>query len=205
MGLGCAMRRIIVAITGASGAIYGVRALQLLRGTGQVECHLVVTPGGRTTLLAETDYSLGDVYDLADVIHKPGDLGASIASGSFPVAGMLVAPCSIKTLSGIANSYDSNLVVRAADVTLKERRRLVLMVRETPLHHTHLRLMAEATLSGAIIAPPVPSFYQRPQSLDDVVTQTVARALDVLGVPVSEAFRWSGSREPMEFQHDGTQ
>jgi 4-hydroxy-3-polyprenylbenzoate decarboxylase len=203
MGLGCAMRRIIVAITGASGAIYGVRALQLLRGTGHVECHLVVTPGGRTTLLAETDYSLGDVYDLADVIHKPGDLGASIASGSFPVAGMLVAPCSIKTLSGIANSYDSNLVVRAADVTLKERRRLVLMVRETPLHHTHLRLMAEATLSGAIIAPPVPSFYHRPQSLDDVVTQTVARALDVLGLPVSEAFRWSGSREPMEFQHDG--
>lgn len=202
MGFGCALPRIIVAITGASGAIYGVRALQLLRGAGGVESHLVVTPGGRRTILAETDYSLASVSDLADVVHKPGDLSASISSGSFPVTGMLVAPCSIKTLSGIANSYDSNLVVRAADVTLKERRRLVLMVRETPLHHTHLRLMAEATLSGAIIAPPVPPFYLRPESVDDIVTQTVARALDVLGVPVTEAFQWRGSREPFEFQHD---
>jgi 4-hydroxy-3-polyprenylbenzoate decarboxylase len=202
VGLGCATQRIIIAITGASGAIYGIRALQLLRGAEQVECHLVVTPGGRTTILAETSYSLGDVYELADVVHKPGDLGASISSGSFPVKGMLVAPCSIKTLSAIANSYDSNLVVRAADVTLKERRRLVLMVRETPLHHTHLRLMSEATLAGAIIAPPVPSFYNRPQSLDDVVTQTVARSLDLLGVPVVETFRWMGSRAAMEFDHD---
>jgi flavin prenyltransferase len=202
MDFGCAMPRIIVAITGASGAIYGVRALQLLRKTGEVESHLVVTPGGRTTILAETDYSLADVHELADVVHKPGDLGASISSGSFPVKGMLVAPCSIKTLSGIANSFDSNLVVRAADVTLKERRRLVLMVRETPLHHTHLRLMAEATLSGAIIAPPVPAFYQRPESVDDIVTQTVERALDVLGVPVPDAFQWRGSRGPFEFQHD---
>jgi 4-hydroxy-3-polyprenylbenzoate decarboxylase len=202
MGPGGARQRIIVAITGASGAVYGVRALELLRGTGQVESHLVVTPGGRTTILAETDYALGDVYELADVVHKPGDLGASISSGSFPVAGMIVAPCSIKTLSGIANSYDSNLVVRAADVTLKERRRLVLLVRETPLHHTHLRLMTEATLAGAIVAPPVPSFYQRPETLDDVVTQTVARALDLLGVPVKETFRWMGSHAPMEFDHD---
>lgn len=159
-----------------------------------MECHLVVTPGGRKTIQAETDYSLGDVYNLADVVHKPGDLGASIASGSFPVVGMLVAPCSVKTLSAIANSYDGNLVVRAADVTLKERRRLVLMVRETPLHHTHLRLMTEATLAGAIIAPPVPAFYHRPETLDDIVTQTLARALDLLGVPVAGTFRWMGSR-----------
>jgi 4-hydroxy-3-polyprenylbenzoate decarboxylase len=189
---------VIVAITGASGAIYGIRALQLLRGqcdeTGRpVETHLIITRGGRQTIREETELSVAQVCDLADVVHRPGDLGAAVSSGSFASRGMLVAPCSVKTLSGIANCYDDNLVVRAADVTLKERRRLVLLLRETPLHAGHLRLMLDATAAGAIIAPPVPAFYLRPQTLGDVVDHTVGRALDLLGVGPPDMRRWASS------------
>jgi len=189
---GGAGRRVVVGITGASGAVYGIRTLELLRGVA-AETHLVVTAGGRKTISSETDSLLSDVYAMADFVYKPADTGAAIASGSFSVDGMIVAPCSVKTLSAIANSYDDNLVIRAADVMLKERRPLVLMVRETPLSYTHLRLMSEATLAGAIIAPPVPAFYHRPRDLDQMVTQSVARALDSLGVPVPQTKRWTGS------------
>ena len=185
-------RRLIVAITGASGAIYGVRALELLRACGDVETHLVLSKGARTTIGYELDISVPEIMELADVVHQEANLGASIASGSFATEGMLVAPCSIKALSGIATSYADNLVTRAADVVLKERRRLVLLVRETPLHAGHLRLMSMATESGAVVMPPVPSFYHRPTSLDDVVDQTVGRALDLFGIQTPVVHRWTG-------------
>ncbi|HET7397395.1 MAG TPA: UbiX family flavin prenyltransferase [Intrasporangium sp.] len=185
--------RVVVAITGASGVAYGVRALELLRAA-EVETHLVVTRSGVATLAQETSLSVSQVKDLASVVHSPNDLGASISSGSFPVAGMLVAPCSVRTLSGIANSYDENLVVRAADVTLKERRRLVLLLRETPLHAGHLRLMTQATEAGAVIMPPVPAFYTRPASVQDIVDDTVHRALDLLGLGQEHGRRWVGER-----------
>jgi 4-hydroxy-3-polyprenylbenzoate decarboxylase len=190
-----APQRLIVAITGASGAVYGLRALQMLREMPTIETHLILTSGGRATIAYETSVSAREVTDLADVVHKEHDLAASISSGSFRTAGMLIAPCSIKTLSGIANSFDANLVVRAADVVLKERRRLVLMVRETPLHAGHLRLMADATSAGAVIAPPVPAFYHRPQTVDDIVNQTVGRALDLFSIRVPGTRRWNGSVE----------
>jgi len=176
-----ANQRLIVAISGASGAIYGIRTLQMLRAAG-VESHLIVSKAAALSLDAETRMSLGDVQALADVVHKPGDVGAAIASGSFRTLGMLVAPCSIKTLSEIATGVTSTLLSRAADVCLKERRRLVLMVRESPLHLGHIRSMAAVTEMGAIVAPPVPAFYARPQSLDDMVSQSVARSLDLFGI-----------------------
>ena len=184
--------RVIVGITGASGSIYGIRALELLRATGGFETHLVLTPSAIRTLIAETDRSADQVRMLADVVHSYSDIGAAISSGSFPTRGMIVAPCSIKTLSGIANSYNEDLVVRAADVCLKECRRVVLMVRETPLHAGHLDLMARAARNGAIIAPPVPAFYYRPNSIDDLVTQTVARCLELLDVDSNAVRRWRG-------------
>lgn len=186
-------RRVVVGISGASGAIYGIRALEML-AEASVETHLVVTRAARATLTEETGYTLADVRALADVTYSDGDLGAALASGSFRTNGMLVAPCSVKTLSGIANSYDETLLVRAADVTLKERRRLVLLLRETPLHAGHLRLMADADASGAVIMPPVPAFYDHPASLDDVVVHTVSRALDLLEVEVPRLRRWTGER-----------
>jgi flavin prenyltransferase len=189
--------RVIVAITGASGVVYGVRALDKLAEAG-VETHLVITRSGIATLSHETDLSVADVRDRASVVHSPNDLGASISSGSFRVAGMLVAPCSVRTLSGIANSYDEDLVVRAADVTLKERRRLVLLLRETPLHAGHLRLMSDVTASGAIVMPPVPAFYTRPASVADIVDHTVGRALDLLDVDTDAVQRWTGDRGPDE-------
>lgn len=185
--------RVVVAITGASGAAYGIRALDLLREAG-VETHLVITRSGIATVSYETDESVQSVKKRAAVVHSDSDLGAAISSGSFPVAGMLVAPCSIKTLSGIANSYDENLVVRAADVTLKEKRPLVLLLRETPLHSGHLRLMSQAVEAGAVMMPPVPAFYTRPESVDDIVTHTVHRALDLLGLPLDHQSRWGGFR-----------
>jgi 4-hydroxy-3-polyprenylbenzoate decarboxylase len=189
-------RRIIVALTGASGATYGVRAMQLLRRVPDIEIHLILTAGGRATLAYETDVPATGLFDLADVVHRENDLAASISSGSFVTEGMLVAPCSIRTLSGIANAYDENLVVRAADVVLKERRRLVLMVRETPLHATHLRLMSWVTEAGAIVAPPVPAFYHRPETVDDIVDQTVGRVLDLLDMRVDDVTsRWAGGTE----------
>lgn len=187
------MQRIVVGISGASGVIYGVRALELLAEAG-CETHLVLTKAARATLAAETDYEPRDVAALADVSYSDNDLGAALSSGSFATAGMLVAPCSVKTLSGIANSYDDTLLVRAADVALKERRSLVLMLRETPLHAGHLRLMQQATESGAIMMPPVPAFYDHPESVDELVTQTVGRALDCLGVEARRTHRWSGQR-----------
>jgi 4-hydroxy-3-polyprenylbenzoate decarboxylase len=185
-------RRVVVGISGASGAVYGIRALELLAALDDVETHLVITPAAKVTLAEETDLSPADVEQLADVVHGIRDIGASIASGSFTTAGMIVAPCSIKTLSGIANSYSSDLLVRAADVALKERRPLVLMVRETPLHLGHLRLCTRAAEIGAVIYPPVPAFYGRPASIDEIVTHSVVRALEHLGVDAGDIARWAG-------------
>lgn len=183
--------RIIVAITGASGAILGIRALEMLRTEG-VETHLVLSPSSHVTIAQETERSVREVASLASISYDPRDIGAAIASGSFPVDGMIVIPCSIKTLSAIANSYAEDLIVRAADVTLKEGRPLVLVVRETPLHRGHLRLMDLAARAGAILFPPVPAFYALPQTLDDVVTATVGRALLRLGIDNPGYTRWQG-------------
>jgi 4-hydroxy-3-polyprenylbenzoate decarboxylase len=183
-------KRIIVCISGASGAIYGVRTLEVLRDVSDVESHLIMSPSGVQTLAAETDFSLDQVRDLANVSHSFKDIGASIASGSFKAAGLIVSPCSIKTLSGIANSFADNLITRAADVCLKERRPVVLMVRETPLHLGHLELMTKAAQFGCSIVPPVPAFYHRPKSIDDIVTQTVGRALEQLDIDAGIVHRW---------------
>lgn len=184
-------RRIVVALTGASGAVYGVRALEMLREI-HVETHLILSPAAHVTLAQETDRKVSQVLALASVHHDRSDIGATIASGSYPVDGMIVIPCSIKTLSAIANSYADDLIVRAADVTLKEGRPLVLVVRETPLHRGHLRLMDLAARAGAVIFPPVPAFYGRPQTLEQVVTGTVGRALLRLGIDNPGYVRWSG-------------
>lgn len=184
-------RRMIIAITGASGACYGVRALEMLRELDNVETHLIISPAGLRTAQEEgVGFTADEIRDLADVCYAHKDIGAAVASGSFKCDGMLVAPCSIKTLSGIANCYSNDLVTRAADVCLKERRRLVLMVRETPLHAGHIALMDQATRSGAIIMPPVPSFYTRPATLDDLVSQTVGRALDLFDFDHPRVRRW---------------
>ncbi|MCP9272582.1 UbiX family flavin prenyltransferase [Mycolicibacterium arenosum] len=187
------MKRVIVAITGASGAVYGIRALELLRRIADVETHAILTSSAHRTIAHETTHSVEDVRALADHLYHPRDIGAAVSSGSFRTAGMLVAPCSVKTLSGIANSYNDELVVRAADVCLKERRRVVLLLRETPLHAGHIDLMARATANGAIVMPPVPAFYALPQSIDDIVDQTVGRALELLDVVVPGIKRWDGS------------
>lgn len=188
------MKRLIVGLSGASGAIYGVRLLQVLRDVADVETHLVMSQAARQTLSLETDLSLRDVQALADVVHDARDIAASISSGSFKTAGMVIHPCSIKTLSGIVHSYTDTLVTRAADVVLKERRPLVLCVRETPLHLGHLRLMTQAAELGAVIMPPVPAFYHRPTSLDDVINQTVNRVLDQFDIdlPADLFTRWQG-------------
>ena len=189
------MKRLIVGLSGASGAIYGVRLLQVLRNVADVETHLVMSQAARQTLSLETDLSLRDVQALADVVHDARDIAASISSGSFKTAGMVILPCSIKTLSGIVNSYTDTLVTRAADVVLKERRPLVLCVRETPLHLGHLRLMTQAAELGAVIMPPVPAFYHRPTSLNDVINQTVNRVLDQFDIDLPDDLfsRWQGA------------
>ncbi len=187
-------RRLIVAISGASGAIYGIRILQLIRQYELAESHLVITKSARRTIALETDLSLGEVQALADHTEDDHDIGASIASGSFRTDGMIVAPCSIKTLSAVANSHADSLAARAADVVLKERRRLVLLVRETPLHLGHLRLMVAAAEAGAVLAPPVPAFYNRPGSLDEMVTHTAGRVLDLFGLDVPDVVRWPDAR-----------
>lgn len=184
------IRRLIVGISGASGAIYGVRALQVLKDVSDVETHLVLSAAAKRTLVEETEWSVDAVEALADVVHSHRDIGAAIASGSFQTAGMLVAPCSIKTLAGIAHCYADNLLTRAADVCLKERRPLVLLVREMPLHLGHLELMAAAARSGAIIAPPVPAFYNRPATIDDLVDHSVGKALDLFGIGHQLFRRW---------------
>ncbi|HHL7751907.1 TPA: flavin prenyltransferase UbiX [Escherichia coli] len=189
------MKRLIVGISGASGAIYGVRLLQVLRDVADIETHLVMSQAARQTLSLETGFSLREVQALADVTHDARDIAASISSGSFQTLGMVILPCSIKTLSGIVHSYTDGLLTRAADVVLKERRPLVLCVRETPLHLGHLRLMTQAAEIGAVIMPPVPAFYHRPQSLDDVINQTVNRVLDQFSITLPEDLfaRWQGA------------
>lgn len=184
-------KRIIVGISGASGIVYGVRALELLREAG-VESHLVVSKSAKLTLHHELDMSLNDLEALADVVYPAQDVGAAIASGSFATGGMLVAPCSVRTMSEIATGVTSTLLTRAADVVLKERRRLVLMVRETPLHAGHLRTLSQLAEIGAVIAPPVPAFYTRPETIDDIVTQSVGRALDLFDLELARVKRWRG-------------
>ena len=183
--------RLIVGITGATGSVYGVRVLERLREAG-VESHLILTRWGARTLLHETPYSKEHVESLATQSYNPADMGAAISSGSFKTDGMIVAPCSAKTLGAIANGYGDNLVHRAADVTLKERRRLVLALREAPLSDIHLENMLKLSRMGAIVMPPVPAFYTLPQSVDDIVNHTVARLLDLFGVDVKGVARWTG-------------
>jgi len=184
--------RLILAMTGASGPIYGIRLLQILARMPDIETHLVLSQAARITIAQETDFTPAEVEALADVVYRPGDIGAAIASGSFATLGMIVAPCSIKTLSAIAHSYTADLIARSADVQLKEGRPLLLMVRETPLHLGHLRLMTQAAELGAIIFPPVPAFYTRPQTLDEMVTNTVGRMLARIGIPNNAFDEWSG-------------
>jgi 4-hydroxy-3-polyprenylbenzoate decarboxylase len=181
--------RIIVGISGASGIIYGVRMLEVLRKAG-VETHLVVSKAAEMTLAYETDLKAKDLRDMADVYHPMTDIGASISSGSFPTLGMVIAPCSIRTMSEIATGVTGSLMSRAADVVLKERRRLVLAIRETPLHTGHLRTMLQLSEMGAIIAPVMPAFYNRPQSLDDIVNHSVGRMLDLFGIDADFVKRW---------------
>ena len=189
-------RRLIVAITGASGAVYGVRLLQLLREVPDLRTHLVVTPAGWMNIEHEMSLPRRDVEALADTVHAVRDVGASIASGSFQTDGMVVAPCSMRTLGSIAHGLSDNLVTRAADVALKERRRLVLMVRETPLNLAHLRNMTAVTEMGGMIFPPVPAFYNAPQTVQDLVDHTVGRVLDVLGIEQSVSPAWPGLTAP---------
>lgn len=187
-----APRRIIVAISGASGAVYGVRLLQVLQGMAGFESHLVVSDAGWRNLEQEGDMDRATVEALADQVHDVHNVGATLASGSFRCSGMVVAPCSMRTLAAVAHGLSDNLITRAADVMLKERRRLVLMVRESPLHLVHLRNMVSVTEMGGIICPPLPAFYLRPQSVSDIVDYSVARALDLLDVPHKLAPRWDG-------------
>jgi 4-hydroxy-3-polyprenylbenzoate decarboxylase len=186
-------KRLIVGISGASGAIYGVRLLELLRGT-EIETHLIVSRSARTTLAAETSWKLADVEALADVVHSNQDLGAACSSGSFHNLGVIIAPCSVKTMSEIATGVTANLMSRAADVALKERRRVVLMLRETPLHLGHIRSMAAVTEAGAIVYPPVPAFYAHPQSLDEMVDHTLGRVLDLFEIDLGLVRRWTGEK-----------
>ncbi|TBM12361.1 UbiX family flavin prenyltransferase [Hafnia alvei] len=191
------MKRLIIGVSGASGAIYGVRLLEVLQGVPDIETHLIMSNAARQTLALETDLQLRDVQSLADVVHDSRDIAASVSSGSFKTAGMVILPCSMKTLSGIVHSYTDNLLTRAADVVLKERRRLVLCVRETPLHLGHLRMMTTAAELGAIVMPPVPAFYHRPQTLQDIIDQTVNRVIDQFDIEMPEDLftRWGGGHK----------
>jgi len=184
-------KRVILAITGASGAILGIRILELLKEAG-FEAHLIISRAARQTITSETDWAIADVKALASACYDPQDIGARIASGSFVTEGMLVVPCSVKTLSGIANSYADNLAVRAADVCLKEGRKLILVVRETPLHFGHLQLMGQAASSGAVIFPPVPAFYGRAQTVAELVDDLAGRILLRMGIENDHYHRWSG-------------
>lgn len=187
-------QRLVVGISGATGIIYGIRALQMLKAL-DVETHLVVSRAGEMTRAYETRYKRDELHALADHVHPIGDVGASISSGSFKTLGMLVAPCSVRTLAEIASGVTTTLLTRAADVVLKERRRLVLMVRETPLHAGHIRNMLTVTEMGGIIHPPVPAFYTEPQSIADIVDHSVARALDCFGLDVPGIVRWGSQEE----------
>ncbi|ALK29205.1 UbiX family flavin prenyltransferase [Burkholderia plantarii] len=185
-------RRLIVAITGATGAVYGVRLLELLRAAGGVETHLLVSAAGWLNIQHELKLSKDEVHARADVVHAVRDVGASIASGSFATDGMVIAPCSMKTLASVAHGLSDNLVARAADVTLKERRRLVLMVRETPFNLAHLRNMTAVTEMGGVIFPPLPAFYALPASIDELVDHTVTRVIDMFGIGAARTAPWTG-------------
>jgi 4-hydroxy-3-polyprenylbenzoate decarboxylase len=188
-------RRIVVAITGATGAVYGVRLLERLRAIPGVETHLVISDAATLTLHQEVGLQRRDVEALAHVVHKNREIGASIASGSFQSDGMVIAPCSMKTLAAVAHGLSDNLIARAADVILKERRRLVLMVRETPFNLAHLRNMTAVTEMGGIVFPPLPSFYNKPGSIDEMVDHTVARVIDLFGIENDLAPRWAGMKD----------
>ncbi|MBP7650740.1 MAG: UbiX family flavin prenyltransferase [Phenylobacterium sp.] len=188
--------RLVVGISGASGVAYGLRALDACRDLG-VESHLILSRAAALTIVQETELSVADVQARADVAHKVGDVGASIASGSYPTLGMIVAPCSVRTMSEVATGVTSSLLTRAADVTLKERRPLVLMVRETPLHLGHLRTMVKLAEMGAVIAPPLPAFYAKPASLEEMVDQSVGRALDLFGLSWRPVKRWGQDVGPL--------
>ncbi|HRX70084.1 MAG TPA: UbiX family flavin prenyltransferase [Candidatus Competibacteraceae bacterium] len=184
--------RLIVGISGASGVIYGIRILEALKAMPDIETHLVISKGGKLNIGFETAWDVKEVEALADIVHSDQNLAAVISSGSFQTGGMIIAPCSMKTLSGVVNSYADNLMVRAADVVLKERRRLVLVPRESPLHAGHTRLLHEATLMNAIICPPMPSFYSAPKTVDDIINHTVGRILDLFGLDSGLVKRWQG-------------
>jgi flavin prenyltransferase len=185
------MRRLIIGMTGSTGAIFGIRLLEALKNSA-IETHLIISKWAQRTIEHETPYKVEDVRALASVVHSQGDMGASLSSGSFLTEGMVVAPCSVRTLAGIANGYGEHLVHRAADVVLKERRRLILLVRETPLSEVHLENMLKLARMGVLIVPPVPAFYNHPQTVDDVVNHIVARVLDQLGIDAPFAKRWDG-------------
>jgi flavin prenyltransferase len=187
------MKKIIIGMSGASGLIYGIRLLEVLKADPQVETHLVMTASARLNISLETDWQADAVIALADQVHSVKDLAASIASGSFRTDGMIVAPCSMKTLSAIVNSYADNLLTRAADVMLKERRRLVLMPRETPLHAGHCELLLKACQIGAIVAPPMPALYARPKTIDDMINHNVGRVLDLFDIESGLVKRWQGA------------
>jgi 4-hydroxy-3-polyprenylbenzoate decarboxylase len=184
-------KRIVLGIAGASGVIYGIRMLNLLREKG-FETHLIISESGKKNITIETEYSIRDVESMADKVYDNKDFASAPASGSFLTSGMIVAPCTIKTLSGIANSYSGNLLIRAADVTLKEKRKLVLLVRETPLHKGHLNLMSMASDMGAHILPPIPSFYHHPKTIDDIILQTIGKVFDYFGIEHQLFERWGG-------------
>lgn len=189
------MKRLIVGISGASGVIYGIRLLEVLRDVPEIETHLVISTAGAQTISLETDYKPAEVAALADSNYRFNDIAAAISSGSYRTYGMVVIPCSMKTLAGIAYSFSDNLLLRAADVVLKDRRRLVIVPRETPLHLGHLRLMTQVAELGAVIVPPLPAFYHRPTSIDDLINQTVNRVLDVLEIDLPQDLfrRWQGA------------
>jgi 4-hydroxy-3-polyprenylbenzoate decarboxylase len=188
------VKRVVVGITGASGSIYGIRLLEILQRYPDVELHLVLSRSGKRTLVSETDWTVADVEALAHQRHDNADIGASIASGSFRTAGMIIAPCSIKTAAAVAACYADTLISRAADVTLKEGRPLIMLVRETPLHVGHLRMMLALAEMGAVVLPPMPAFYNRPKDLDDIVNHTIARVLDRLDFPQTLVGEWQGTR-----------
>jgi 4-hydroxy-3-polyprenylbenzoate decarboxylase len=187
-------QRIIVGLSGSSGVIYGIRTLMHLRAVEHVETHLIVSEGARINIAIETDYGIDKVTAMADVVHRPENLAATISSGSFKTGGMVVIPCSVKSLSAIVHSLADNLLARAADVCLKERRKLVLVVRETPLHKGHLELMVKATELGALILPPMPAFYHQPQTIEDLVDQTIGKVFDYFEFDHQLFRRWGGPR-----------
>ena len=195
-------KRLIVGISGASGVILGIRLLEILQAHSDVETHLVLSSTGKLNIPIETNWKVKDVEKLADFVYRNQDVGASIASGSFCVDGMIVIPCSMKSLSAIVNSFADNLLVRAADVTLKEARRLVLVPRESPLHTGHCRLLYEASRMGIIISPPMPAFYTRPETLDDVINHSVGRILDLFELDSGLVQRWQGTRNTLTSNHE---